>query len=324
MLFQDNNINSSEINNHSSFDDKNSSLDDNHSTLNDKNLALDDLSKIDLKSIPFNVLQAILKEKNFEIEVPHCLHCNKIIDINTLNKDEKARFNKDGLCPECAEIVDQADEINIAMKVTSRKARNHDDDSNGSKARSLILKAIPKLTDELIQKFTEDKYSYDNFGLLYPLFLDITGKSFAEVNVLRKNKGHNRYTQVTYKVGDRTMLITNDIYVKNVIKIRQKFVELGLIDDEDAQAVSSEKDMRVTGIESYGKKKFKESEPDNMEYYQMDQIESQELNKISIPTTNVTRVKKKSREELLADIEANAAAAMEKKKSAWNKFKLRK
>ena len=48
----------------------------------------------------------------------------------------------------------------------------------------------------------------------------------------KDNKGRSRYSPQVYEFEDRQFVLTNDLYAKNVEKVRNLFTKLGLISAE--------------------------------------------------------------------------------------------
>ena len=187
-----------------------------------------------------------------------CSKCKKIINLNTLDIEQRDQVESAGLCPKCLSIqnniqnkiqnqISMQNSIQNSMQSSIKpftqsfkpatKSTRGNTTSAGELARSLIFTAMPNITQAHMDLLTDQEYSYINFGVLYSLFLDVTGCSDREIITMKCHKGHSRYTKTKYNILGREYLITNDIYARNVPRIKDKFIELELITEDQAIAL---------------------------------------------------------------------------------------
>ena len=154
-----------------------------------------------------------------------CHYCHTQFDINEIDDDSFKELRKTGLCPEC-----QAKLNNLTQSIKTKTVSNVK--SAGSQIRDLVFSVLDKFDKTLMKKFTDREFCHDNFGILYPLFIDISKVKDEDINELRLagTKGY-RFATKRYTILKKTYLMCNDLYSRNVAKFENTFMELGLIED---------------------------------------------------------------------------------------------
>ena len=155
---------------------------------------------------------------------------NHIFDINDLDADMQAQVKKSGLCPDCLDIINKAKAIkgvHINTRTTGVTA--------GKQIRNMVNFVFNNsaLDDNMIANFMDKDYSRTKMGLAYPMLIEVTDKSTDEIKDMRmigNNKKHYRYSSTYYRFNNRSFLLTNDLYNKNLDKIRNTFLSLNLLD----------------------------------------------------------------------------------------------
>lgn len=164
-----------------------------------------------------------------------------VFDITELSEEDQKRVKKHGLCLHCLNILEQANEIKQAIGQIRLSNNNSSSNSSvtkgisaGQQIRKMFTNAISQYSDKDIMNFTDKNYSLQYFKLAYPLLLDITGKSAAEIKILKLDKkGHPRYSPRIYTINNKQYLMTNDLYSKNLEKFKETFKALNFITEED-------------------------------------------------------------------------------------------
>lgn len=163
-------------------------------------------------------------------------HSHKF-DITTLTADEQEKVKKYGICLNCLHILEEAEKIKQSIgkvKTTTTSSRVAGQISAGQQIRNMLVQAIPNIKSEHLMNFTDKNYSLQNFKLAYPLLLDITNKDNSTIKQLKNDKkGHARYSPKIYHIDNRQFLMTNDLYDKNLEKVKNTFLNLGLIEEEE-------------------------------------------------------------------------------------------
>ena len=189
-----------------------------------------------------------------------CAYCHKSVDINDLNEMQKNQFFTTHLCKECQAIIAQAALIltsktnNIQVskieRPTNIKTMPHQNIvkslgfsclnstqqndkpkkiSAGKQCRDIIFAAIPNMTYEHLAMFTDEAKSKQLFGILYPLFVKITGMNNIQIDNARKCRGFYRYFAKRYHILNDDYLMCNDLYERHIAQFNNAFVELNLI-----------------------------------------------------------------------------------------------
>lgn len=165
-----------------------------------------------------------------------------VFNITELNEEDQKRVKKHGLCLHCLNILEQANEIKQAIgqiRLSNNSSSNSSTAkgiSAGQQIRKMFTNAISQYSDKDIMNFTDKNYSLQHFKLAYPLLLDITGKSAAEIKILKLDKkGHPRYSPRIYTINNKQYLMTNDLYSKNLEKFKETFKALNFITEEDEE-----------------------------------------------------------------------------------------
>ena len=152
-----------------------------------------------------------------------------VFNINELDEEARIESMKSGLCPHCLSIMKQAAEIKAASGFRTRTVTNNQPsvEKPGFKIRQIIKDNMDNIDAELLNKLQDKTFSRENFKLAYPMFLNITGMSAEEIKVARKDaKNHDRYSPMIYTINGQQLLLTNDLYGKNLEPIANFFAKL--------------------------------------------------------------------------------------------------
>ena len=133
-----------------------------------------------------------------------------VFDITELTEEEQKEAKKYGLCKHCLNILQQANEIKQAIgqvRLSSNKSSTTSNINKGISAgqqiRKMFTNAISLYSDKDLMNFTDKTYSLQYFKLAYPLLLDITNKTAAEIKILKLDKkGHPRYSPRIYSINN--------------------------------------------------------------------------------------------------------------------------
>ena len=254
-----------------------------------------------------------------------CLHCKSIIKLDQATERERQAAEKTGLCEKCQNILKQAAVISAAdlqpnnsMSSSSifatenfknpqmNKARPI---SAGQQCRNFIFEAIPNMTKEHVAMFCNAQISHEMLGILYPLFVKVTGFNDEQISIVRKPKGFNRYTITKYHIHNDDYLICNDLYDRHIAKFKNAFIDLGLIQGEKIEEPSTAK--RVNKNSNAEETSIKRASTSNS------------FNMISFAanTQPIVKKHKKTKEELLADVENIEAENAKNKKERLQQLK---
>lgn len=286
-----------------------------------------------------------------------CAYCHQSIDINTLNETQKQQFLTTHLCTSCQAIIAQAALIlssksnNVQVSKTEKpmsiKAIPHQSIveslgfscltptqpagkpkkiSAGKQCRDLIFAAIPNMTYEHLAMFTDETKSKQLFGILYPLFVKITGMNDIQIDNARKCRGFYRYFAKKYHILNDDYLLCNDLYERHINQFNNTFVELNLIEGEkigdpsqtkknndgyldmDAQLSSSE----IISFSQTDEPKPRTSRKDIIDIISFNPSDTQ---------SKTIQHKKKTQEELLADIQIIEAHQKKARSERLSKLK---
>jgi len=311
-----------------------------------------------------NIFNLTAKDKiiisgNNDNEHKHeCSYCHKIIDINTLNETDKNQFLNTHLCNNCQTIVAQAALIlasqsnNIPVeniqrpesaKLTPHKniveslgfscftpIQNTTDKSKkisaGKQCRELIFRAIPNMTYEHMQMFTSETKSKELFGILYPLFVKITGFTNIQIDNARKCRGFYRYFAKKYHILNDDYIMCNDLYERHIAQFNNTFINLNLIIGEKIEtnthshknpALNIDAELSSEEIVSFVQQndEIKQRTP------KKDLIDIVSFNPSNNNNIEIISCQKKTKAELLADIEAIEQNQLKAKHERLSKLK---
>lgn len=298
----------------------------------------------------------IIISNNNEEKQHECSYCHKTVNINDLDTKEQEQFLSTHLCKECQTIVAQATLIlanrtsNIQVEKIQRPVEakstprsiveslgfsclspTQEKDkskkvSAGKQCRELIFRAIPNMTYEHMKMFTNEIKSKELFGIIYPLFVKITGLSNIQIDNARKVRGFYRYFAKKYHILDDDYLMCNDLYERHIVQFNNTFVSLNLIVGEKIETVVKRRLSNSLDIDA---------ELSNEEIItfaeQNDEIKQRTPKKDLIdivsfnPSTNnqieIIQCRKKTKEELLADIEVIEKNQQNSKNERLSKLK---
>lgn len=173
-----------------------------------------------------------------------CPVCGKTFNVDEYSVEMQKRAHASGLCQDC---IAQFDKLNGHMKhkATAKSATGERMIVNGGQNAGERIRAAFKwavdndrIDEELLENFQDKQWTKDALGLKYALLKDITNCSAEEIKVKqyednKNGKTNSRYISRTkYEINNRSFMITNDMYSKNLDQINKAFHKLGLIDDD--------------------------------------------------------------------------------------------
>lgn len=237
-----------------------------------------------------------------------CIHCHKPINVLELNEQDKQAAINTGLCKDCQNILAQASLISKTQQINSTPTVSTIDSalpktrstiSAGQRCRDILFQAIPNMSIEHVNMFCDAEKSKELLGILYPLFVKVTGFSADQIDAARKPKGFNRYNIKPCHIFEDDYLICNDLYDRHIIRFQNAFVQLGLISGEIIEMPSKRKkhkDMPDAPICLWTKEKTTDRKPSTISTVEI--VPSNTADTVISPV----RHKKKTREELMADV----------------------
>ena len=170
-----------------------------------------------------------------------CSYCHNEIDLTELTAAEKPQVLATKLCKNCQNILQQAASIlNTSIphkKVTKSQALNFIQSqpkkiSAGKQCRALIFQAMPNITQKYMDMFCDEYQSKELFGILYPLFIKITGMTDVQIDNARKVRGFYRYFAKQYHILNNDYLMCNDLYERHIARFNNTLIDLKLINGE--------------------------------------------------------------------------------------------
>ena len=286
-----------------------------------------------------------------------CSYCHKIVNIDDLDTKEQEQFLSTHLCKDCQTIVAQAALI-LASKTSpiqvekiqrpadvpavppsiieslgfSCLSPTQEQDkskkvSAGKQCRELIFRAIPNMTYEHMQMFTNEMKSKELFGLIYPLFVQITGLNNIQIDNARKVRGFYRYFAKKYHILNDDYLMCNDLYERHIVQFNNAFVSLNLIAGEKIEtAVKRRQTNNALNIDAeLSNEEIISFSEQNDEIKQRtpkkDLIDIVSFNPLNNNQVEITQHRKKTKEELLADIEVIEKTQQNAKRERLSKLK---
>ena len=144
-----------------------------------------------------------------------CDICGSIVNYNELDEEAQAKARKFGVCPHCQAIYDKMS----ASKTATVRVKNAI--SNGELCRQAILPHLDEIDEEKLALLTNKDFCQKEMKLAYALFLIIPDDADKKKkDEMRKPDGKNaRWASTEYKVLGKRVLLTNDLYARNVAPI---------------------------------------------------------------------------------------------------------
>ena len=224
----------------------------------------EELRKQILLRNPVDYISYVDEEKKIGV----CIFCQEKFKVTELNAKDFKLSRECGLCPDCVKQYMEFRKIEeklleVGHKSTDLFAYIFDIDGRptlggrvlvdggqrvGERLRVAFAEAIksPNFTPDIFNDFCDGGYCrYKLKFSSYPMIVDITGVSDAEMKENKDFYGHYGITK--YRVLGRTIRLTNQIYEKNFIACILEFKRLGLIpQDVEIFKTSEEKRDFVT------------------------------------------------------------------------------
>ena len=257
-----------------------------------------------------------------------CIHCHKPINVLELNEQDKQAAINTGLCKDCQNILAQASLISKTQRINSTPVVSTIDSalprttrstiSAGQRCRDILFQAIPNMSIEHINMFCDADKSKELLGILYPLFVKVTGFSADQIDAARKPKGFNRYNIKPCHIFDDDYLICNDLYDRHIARFQNAFVKLGLIQGEIIEMPTKRKkhkDMPEAPVCLWTKEKTTDKKSSTISTVEMTPSNTDDT------VISPVRHKKKTREELMADVLQIEATNEENKQQRLAKLK---
>lgn len=191
--------------------------------------------------------------------------------------------------------------------------------SAGQQCRAILFEALPNMTQKHVQMFCDPVVSKELLGLLYPLFVKVTGFNKEQLNLARKPRGFNRYMITKYHIFDDDYLICNDLYDRHVAKFKNTFIDLGLISGSKMPELPTRKRGKQMPIDPI----FNPAEDldgQTAKEKQNKTLSVVDFSNNTMPKAAATR-KKKSKQEILADVEKIELDAAESKRQRLENLK---
>ena len=165
-----------------------------------------------------------------------CRYSKEEFDLNDFDQEMQEKSKKLGIHPKYINILEEADKIKKLIKGIRLSHKNTGEISPGKQIRHFIQDAFNQnlITDEIIDKLTDKSFSTQKMSLAYPMLKEVTNLSDEEIKTIRKdNKGHYRYSPTTYTYDNRQFMLTNDLYERNLEKVKNTFIELNILPEEN-------------------------------------------------------------------------------------------
>lgn len=137
-----------------------------------------------------------------------CPVCHKFFSVKNYTAEKIEAVNKNGTCIHCTPVEMHVDApaIKAEKKVSAFKM-----------VRNMVVNA--KLSDKQIALLMDKTFTQKNAHLAYAMLLPVDETSSYKEQTVKYNKA--RYSKKTIELNGKAYYITNDIYKKNVLAVKE-------------------------------------------------------------------------------------------------------
>lgn len=163
-------------------------------------------------------------------KVGKCTACAKFVSLRKMTTREKANYKRTGLCPKCY-AKKQAERL---ATIAANKAARAEKKANAQAMRAnspfnqvLALVQNSSLNDAQLALLQDRDFVLKATNIVYPLLKKYdVNKTFEEQTYVCKKA---RYARTPININGDDYLVTNNIYAKNLDKVKAMFQGIGAL-----------------------------------------------------------------------------------------------
>ena len=141
-----------------------------------------------------------------------CPVCHKFFSVKNYTEAEIEAVNEHGTCIHCTPVeMHVVPAAPVEKKVSAFKM-----------VRNMVVSA--NLSDEQIALLTDKTFTQKNAHLAYAMLLPVDETSSYKEQTVKYNKA--RYSKKTIELNGKAYFLTNDIYKKNVLAVKEMLASL--------------------------------------------------------------------------------------------------
>ena len=174
-----------------------------------------------------------------------CPQCHKFFSVKNYTEEQMEALNKYGVCAHCTPAEESASvEANTVVEETATPAETVAEtvvETEEAPAKKVAKKSIEKaapaekkvsafklvrdlvenanLSDEQIALLTDKTFTQKNAHIAYALLMPVDDKLSYKDQTMKYNKA--RYAKKTVELNGKAYYMTNDIYKKNVLYVKE-------------------------------------------------------------------------------------------------------
>lgn len=167
-----------------------------------------------------------------------CPQCHKFFSVKNYTEEQMEALNKYGVCVHCTPTEESTSVETEAVAETFTETVAETAEAPAEKvAKKAIEKTVPaekkvsafklvrdlvenaKLSDEQIALLTDKTFTQKNVHIAYALLMPVDEKLSYKEQAVKYNKA--RYAKKTVELNGKAYYMTNDIYKKNVLSVKE-------------------------------------------------------------------------------------------------------